>query len=94
MRPSFSAMPVVLGINAFHADASACVLRDGRIVVAVAEERLGPRHKHHAGFPARAIVEALRTAKVGIGKSAYLEVMTGASGIQTMKATAGGKRGY
>jgi carbamoyltransferase len=46
-------MPVILGINAFHADASACVVRDGRIVVAVAEERLRPRHKHHAGFPAR-----------------------------------------
>jgi carbamoyltransferase len=59
-------MPVVLGINAFHADAAACVLRDGRIVVAVAEERLGPRRKHHAGFPALAIVEALRTAGLAL----------------------------
>jgi carbamoyltransferase len=66
-RPSILlAMPVVLGINAFHADASACVLRDGRIVVAVAEERLGPRRKHHSGFPALAIIEALRTARIAI----------------------------
>lgn len=56
----------ILGINAFHADASACLLTDGRTVAAIAEERLGARHKHHAGFPARAVRSVLETGGVDI----------------------------
>ena len=52
-------MNLILGLNAFHPDSAACVLRDGKLVAAVAEERLGLRHKHVAGFPGRAIAEAL-----------------------------------
>lgn len=51
---------LILGLNAFHPDSSACVLRDGQLVAAVAEERLGPRVKHVAGFPGRAVAEVLR----------------------------------
>lgn len=47
-------MANILGINAFHADASAVLLKDGALVGAIAEERLN-RVKHFAGFPARAI---------------------------------------
>lgn len=47
-------MANILGINAFHADASAVLLKDGELVGAIAEERLN-RVKHFAGFPARAI---------------------------------------
>ena len=32
-------MTAVLGINAYHGDASACLLRDGRVVAAAEEER-------------------------------------------------------
>lgn len=53
---------LILGLNAFHPDSSACVLRDGKLVAAVAEERLGERRKHVAGFPARAVAEVLRMA--------------------------------
>ena len=52
---------IVLGISAYHADASAVVLRDGELLAAVEEERLR-RVKHWAGFPALAIREALRVA--------------------------------
>ncbi|HEY5040688.1 MAG TPA: carbamoyltransferase N-terminal domain-containing protein [Verrucomicrobiae bacterium] len=55
-------MNLILGLNAFHPDSSACALRDGKLVAAVAEERLGQRHKHVAGFPARAVAEVLRMA--------------------------------
>ena len=44
----------ILGINAFHGDASAALLQDGRLVAAVAEERF-KRIKHWAGFPEEAI---------------------------------------
>lgn len=45
---------IVLGINAFHGDASACLVEDGKIIAAVAEERF-TRQKHAGGFPAEAI---------------------------------------
>lgn len=44
----------VLGINAYHAGASACLLRDGVVIAAVEEERLN-RQKYWAGFPAQSI---------------------------------------
>jgi len=44
---------LILGLNMFHADASAAILEDGKILFAVAEERLN-RHKHYGGFPALA----------------------------------------
>ena len=43
----------ILGLNAFHGDASAALLSDGNLVAAVEEERFN-RIKHWAGFPALA----------------------------------------
>ena len=43
----------ILGINAFHGDASAVLVKDGELVAAIEEERLN-RRKHCAGFPALA----------------------------------------
>ncbi len=40
----------VLGLNAFHGDASAAVLVNGELAAALEEERLN-RIKHWAGFP-------------------------------------------
>jgi carbamoyltransferase len=40
----------ILGLNAFHGDASAAVFRDGQLVAALEEERLN-RVKHWAGVP-------------------------------------------
>ena len=44
----------ILGINAYHADVSAVLVRDGELVAAVEEERFR-RVKHVAGFPTQAI---------------------------------------
>jgi carbamoyltransferase len=44
----------ILGINAYHADAAACLFRDGELVAAAEEERFR-RIKHWAGFPSKAI---------------------------------------
>lgn len=52
---------LILGINAFHADAAACIVRDGVLLAAVEEERFR-RVKHWAGFPAQAIAYCLREA--------------------------------
>jgi len=51
----------VLGINAYHGNASAAVVCDGRLVAAVEEERFN-RVKYAAGFPAQAIRYCLKEA--------------------------------
>lgn len=45
---------IILGINAYHGDVSAVLLRDGELVAAVEEERF-QRVKHWAGFPRESI---------------------------------------
>jgi len=52
---------LILGLNMFHADASAAIIQDGKILFAIAEERLN-RHKHYGGFPALAIQACLDAA--------------------------------
>jgi carbamoyltransferase len=52
---------VILGLNAFHADAAAALIRDGELIAAAEEERFR-RVKHWAGFPAQAIGYCLHEA--------------------------------
>jgi len=52
---------LILGLNAFHADASACIIRDGVLIAAAEEERF-LRVKHWSGFPAEAIKWCLKEA--------------------------------
>ena len=49
----------ILGINAYHAGASACLIQDGELVAAAEEERF-TREKYWAGFPVHAIKYCLR----------------------------------
>src|SRR5579859_7054947 len=49
---------LILGLNMFHADASAAITVDGEVKFAIAEERLN-RHKHFGGFPALAVKACL-----------------------------------
>jgi carbamoyltransferase len=51
----------ILGINAYHGNASAAIVCDGRLIAAVEEERFN-RVKYAAGFPARAIRYCLKEA--------------------------------
>jgi carbamoyltransferase len=50
----------ILGINAFHGDSSAALLRDGQLVFALEEERLN-RTKHWAGLPVGAAKACLQS---------------------------------
>src|SRR5215472_11551466 len=54
---------IILGLNAFHGDSAAAILRDGALVAAAEEERFR-RIKHWAGFPTQAIAYCLREANV------------------------------
>ncbi len=56
-------MKVILGINTFHTDSSACLLINGKLVAAVEEERIN-RQKHYSGYPIQSIKECLRIGNV------------------------------
>lgn len=56
----------ILGVSCFYHDAAACLVEDGNIVAAAAEEAF-TRKKHDPGFPRKAIGYVLREAGVGVG---------------------------
>ena len=58
-------MGIILGLNAYHGDSSACLLRDGKVVAAAEEERY-QRIKHWAGFPMQAVHYCLDFADISI----------------------------
>src|ERR1700687_4218911 len=60
----------ILGLNAFHGDASAALLRDGQLVLALEEERLN-RIKHWAGLPmlaAKACLDGAQRDHIAISR--------------------------
>ncbi|HEY1750147.1 MAG TPA: carbamoyltransferase C-terminal domain-containing protein [Caulobacteraceae bacterium] len=64
---------IILGLNAFHGDSSACLVRDGVLVAAAEEERFR-RIKHWAGFPSQAIAYCLAEAGLSIGDVDHVAV--------------------
>jgi carbamoyltransferase len=73
----------ILGINAYHGNASAAIVCNGRLIAAVEEERFN-RVKYAAGFPAQAIRYCLREAglalsdidHVGVPRNPYARLVT------------------
>jgi carbamoyltransferase len=53
----------ILGLNVFHGDSSACLLKNGHLIAAAEEERFR-RIKHWAGFPSEAISWCLSEAGI------------------------------
>lgn len=64
---------IILGLNAYHADAAACLVRSGELVAAAEEERFR-RIKHWAGFPSQAIAYCLQEAKLDLGDVTHVAV--------------------
>ena len=62
---------IILGINAYHADASAAILVNGKLIAATEEERF-TRTKHWAGFPVQAIAFCLHEAGVALKDVDYI----------------------
>ena len=63
----------ILGINAYHGDSSACLVRDGQLVAAAEEERFR-RIKHWAGLPTEAIAFCLREGGVKLSDVDHVAV--------------------
>ena len=64
---------LVLGLNMFHADASAALVQDGEVVFAIAEERLN-RVKHYGGIPALAVQACLNSVGATIADIDHVAV--------------------
>jgi len=64
---------VILGINAYHADASAAIFVNGIMIAAIEEERF-TRVKHWSGFPLKAIEFCLKEANVSIEQVSYIAI--------------------
>jgi len=63
----------ILGINAYHADSSAAILVDGKLLAATEEERF-TRVKHWAGFPAKAIQFCLDEAGITLDQVDHIAI--------------------
>ena len=61
----------ILGISCFYHDASAALLKDGKIVAAVQEERF-TRKKHDISFPINAIKYCLESQNITIDEIDYI----------------------
>lgn len=61
----------ILGISCFYHDSAACLIRDGKIVSAIEEERLS-RIKHDNSFPFKAVNQCLKEGNVAIDKIDYV----------------------
>src|SRR5712671_4606197 len=90
----------ILGINAYHGDAAAALIKDGQLVAAAEEERFN-RVKHCAGFPTQSIQYCLLRAgidieqveHVGISRdpSAHLHKKVLAAATRAVRQTVGGR---
>ena len=52
-------MSIILGLNCYHADLSACIIKNGKLEFAIEEERLN-RKKHTSELPILSIKECLK----------------------------------
>jgi len=64
---------LILGLNAYHADSAACLMKDGCLVAAAEEERFR-RIKHWAGLPTQAIDYCLAEGGASLGEVDHIAI--------------------
>lgn len=64
---------IILGLNAYHGNASACIVVDGKLIAAAEEERFN-RIKNWAGLPVEAVRYCLEEASVKIDDVDHIAV--------------------
>lgn len=75
-----------LGINAFHGDSSACLVKDGVLIAAAEEERFR-RIKHWAGFPSESIRYCLAQAGISLSQVEHIAINQDSKANLTKKIT-------
>ncbi len=79
---------IILGINSYHANSSAALLVDGKIVFAIEEERLN-RIKNSGGFPYLSILECLKYKKINLNDINFIAINTNPKKFLLKKITFG-----
>jgi len=64
---------IILGINAYHADSSAAIFMNGKLIAAIEEERFR-RVKHWAGFPSMSITFCLKEAGISLSEVDHIAI--------------------
>ena len=64
---------IILGLNAYHGDAAACIFKDGKLVAAAEEERF-TRIKHSAGFPVNSIKFCLEFCNISLSSIDHIAI--------------------
>ena len=62
---------IILGLNLFHADSSVCLIKDGKIIHSMEEERF-KRIKHYSGFPSESLNQILKNTGTRIEDIDYI----------------------
>jgi carbamoyltransferase len=86
MRPMY-----ILGINAYHGDAAAALVKDGELIAAVEEERFN-RIRHCAGFPSKSIQYCLGLAGISIAQVEHIGISRKPAAHLHKKILAAGQR--
>ena len=68
-------MSIILGLNCNHADSSACIIKNGELLIAIEEERIN-RVKHWAGLPIKSIEECLKFTNIKIEEITDISINT------------------
>ena len=63
----------IIGLNIYHGDSSACIMKNGEIIFAIEEERIN-RIKHWAGLPIESIKACLKFSNISIEKVDYIAI--------------------
>lgn len=66
-------MSIILGVNSCHADTAAAIIKDGRVVCAIEEERF-TRKKHECGFPINSILACCNEARCNLEDIDYIGI--------------------
>lgn len=69
-QPLWRGLVYILGISCYYHDAAACILKDGELIAAAAEERFS-RKKHDSSFPHHAIDFCLEMANISTEEIDY-----------------------
>ncbi|MBX7206345.1 MAG: carbamoyltransferase [Bacteroidia bacterium] len=85
----------ILGLNAYHGDSSAALLKNGELICAFEEERF-TRFKHWAGFPALSIKACLDDEKITLADVSYITIGRdpGAHRMKKIKRVLTGKANF
>ena len=64
-------MSYILGVNAFHANSSACILKNNQVIFAIEEERIN-RIKNWSGFPIESIKMCLNHVDIKLNDLEFI----------------------